>query len=76
MGVAKAGPTVREFYVIQFDRCLACSGGGEVFDENGDPDDCGDCGGTGGRKSEVPLDVALKAIVFKDIVGTGGKGKR
>lgn len=63
--------TIRKFYVIQHDECVACQGAGEIYLESGECDDCPACGGTGGVKKETPLETALKAIVFKDIMKAG-----
>ena len=61
--------TVTEYFVVQWDKCVACDGVGRLFNEMGRPRICSECGGTGGTKKEVPLATALKAIVFKDLMG-------
>ncbi len=60
---------VTEYFVIQWDKCGDCVGVGRLFNDEGKSRLCSSCGGTGGPKKEVPLATALKAIVFKDLVG-------
>ena len=65
----KVAKVVTEYFVVQWDKCGDCDGVGRLFDEAGRSRLCTNCGGTGGPKKNVPLAVALKAIVFKDLVG-------
>ncbi len=67
--MSEVGKTVTEFFVIQWDKCVGCDGAGLLFSEDGRTCNCPQCSGTGGLKKEVPLATALRAIVFKDLVG-------
>ncbi len=62
--------TITEYFVVQWDKCVACNGVGLLFSTDGGRErPCSACSGTGGLRKEVPLATALRAIVFKDLMG-------